>query len=348
MAASEDVGNADPRALEVAVAAGRAVEFVGPARGADHPGPGHDLHRARAQVERVLPGDRRGAGARGARGRARPPLALRDSSVANARGLGHGEGYALSARPPRRGARRVADARGAGGTCPSTTPPTGARRASSRSACARLRARLTRRRAALLDRGEGPVDLFSGEHLAVLLVTALACLGSGLAARRAPEAAWVDLAGRGLAVVLVVNEIVFYVVLALRPGPLRPHRPAPGADQRRDHRGGDRALAAEPAGVRAHVLLGVQRDRAGAPDPGPAPRLPRLPLVVVRDRPRGGDGGRGVPRLGPAAHAAAGRGRAGLRVERGGGRRSPRSGRWPPAATTCSCAILRGRTACST
>jgi hypothetical integral membrane protein (TIGR02206 family) len=62
------------------------------------------------------------------------------------------------------------------------------------------------------------VDLFSGEHLAVLLVTALACLGSGLAARRAPEATWVDLAGRGLAVVLVVNEIVFYVLLARDQG----------------------------------------------------------------------------------------------------------------------------------
>jgi uncharacterized membrane protein YwaF len=62
------------------------------------------------------------------------------------------------------------------------------------------------------------VDLFSGEHLAVLLVTALACLGSGLAARRAPEATRVDLAGRGLAVVLVVNEIVFYVLLARDQG----------------------------------------------------------------------------------------------------------------------------------
>ena len=36
------------------------------------------------------PLDRRAARAEGAR---RPPLALRDSSAANARGLGHGEGY---------------------------------------------------------------------------------------------------------------------------------------------------------------------------------------------------------------------------------------------------------------
>jgi putative ATPase len=93
VAASEDVGNADPRALSVAVAAGRAVEFVGlpearialaqattyialaPKSNASY----RAIDAALAQVERE-----------GAR---RPPLALRDSSVANARGLGNGEGY---------------------------------------------------------------------------------------------------------------------------------------------------------------------------------------------------------------------------------------------------------------
>ncbi len=93
VAASEDVGNADPRALEVAVAAGRAVEFVGlpearialaqattylalaPKSNASY----RAVDAALAEVEQ-----------RGAR---RPPLALRDSSVANARGLGNGEGY---------------------------------------------------------------------------------------------------------------------------------------------------------------------------------------------------------------------------------------------------------------
>ena len=93
VAASEDVGNADPRALEVAVAAGRAVEFVGlpearialaqattyialaPKSNASY----RAIDAALGQVERE-----------GAR---RPPLALRDSSVANARGLGNGEGY---------------------------------------------------------------------------------------------------------------------------------------------------------------------------------------------------------------------------------------------------------------
>ncbi len=93
VAASEDVGNADPRALEVAVAAGRAVEFVGlpearialaqattyialaPKSNASY----RAINAALAQVEQE-----------GAR---RPPLSLRDSSVANARGLGNGEGY---------------------------------------------------------------------------------------------------------------------------------------------------------------------------------------------------------------------------------------------------------------
>jgi putative ATPase len=93
VAASEDVGNADPRALEVAVAAARAVEFVGlpearinlaqattyialaPKSNASYAA----INEAMARVERE-----------GAR---RPPLALRDASRANARNLGHGEGY---------------------------------------------------------------------------------------------------------------------------------------------------------------------------------------------------------------------------------------------------------------
>ena len=49
--ASEDVGNADPRALQVAVAAAQALDWVGPARGAVRARPGDGLHRRRAQVE---------------------------------------------------------------------------------------------------------------------------------------------------------------------------------------------------------------------------------------------------------------------------------------------------------
>jgi putative ATPase len=93
VAASEDVGNADPRALEVAVAAGRAVEFVGmpearitlaqattyialaPKSNASY----RAVNAALGLIERE-----------GAR---RPPLALRDASRANAANLGHGAGY---------------------------------------------------------------------------------------------------------------------------------------------------------------------------------------------------------------------------------------------------------------
>jgi putative ATPase len=93
VAASEDVGNADPRALEVAVAAGRAVEFVGLPEArislaqattyiALAPKSNASYKAIGAALERV---EREGA--------QRPPIALRDSSRANARNLGHGTGY---------------------------------------------------------------------------------------------------------------------------------------------------------------------------------------------------------------------------------------------------------------
>ena len=58
--ASEDIGNADPRALLVAVAAAHAVEHVGLPGGAAQPRPGGDLPRAGAEVERRHHGARRG------------------------------------------------------------------------------------------------------------------------------------------------------------------------------------------------------------------------------------------------------------------------------------------------
>ena len=90
--ASEDVGNADPRALEVAVATARAVEFVG-------------LPECRinlSQAPRTWPGRRsrttrtwRSLGQRDVRerGALRPPPHLRDGSYAGAKPLGHGVGY---------------------------------------------------------------------------------------------------------------------------------------------------------------------------------------------------------------------------------------------------------------
>jgi putative ATPase len=91
--ASEDVGNADPRALEVAVAAARAVEFVG-------------LPECRinlSQAVAYLAGAPKSNAAYRAineamsdvreRGNLRPPAHLRDASYPGARKLGHGVGY---------------------------------------------------------------------------------------------------------------------------------------------------------------------------------------------------------------------------------------------------------------
>ena len=98
--ASEDIGNADPRALLVAVAAAQAVEHVGlpearlnlaqaaiylaraPKSNASYVA----LNRATADVQE--------------RGAARPPKALRDGSWYGRR-LGHGEGYVYPHDDPR-------------------------------------------------------------------------------------------------------------------------------------------------------------------------------------------------------------------------------------------------------
>ncbi|HEU0194777.1 MAG TPA: replication-associated recombination protein A [Gaiellales bacterium] len=91
--ASEDVGNADPRALEVAVAAARAVEFVG------LPECRINLSQAVAYLARApksnaayLAIDSALADVR-ERGNLRPPAHLRDASYPGARKLGHGVGY---------------------------------------------------------------------------------------------------------------------------------------------------------------------------------------------------------------------------------------------------------------
>jgi putative ATPase len=93
VAAAEDVGNADPRALEVATAAARAVEFVGM--------PEARIPLAQAAIYVALaPKSNAAYRAIGAaldlverEGPKRPPLSLRDGSRPNARHFGHGEGY---------------------------------------------------------------------------------------------------------------------------------------------------------------------------------------------------------------------------------------------------------------
>ena len=90
--ASEDIGNADPRALEVAVSAAHAVEHVGHARMRAEPRPGGRLPRARAEVERLLRGHQAGARlgararhARAACGAAQRGLPRREEARARAR-----------------------------------------------------------------------------------------------------------------------------------------------------------------------------------------------------------------------------------------------------------------------
>jgi len=56
------------------------------------------------------------------------------------------------------------------------------------------------------------VDAFSAEHLAVLGVTAAVAVGAGLLARRDRGGARTRIGARALAVLLVVNEVVFHVV----------------------------------------------------------------------------------------------------------------------------------------
>jgi putative ATPase len=91
--ASEDVGNADPQALQMAVAAARAVEFVG------LPECRINLAQAVAYLARAPKSnasyraiDKALAEVR-ERGTLRPPKPLRDASYAGAAKLGHGQGY---------------------------------------------------------------------------------------------------------------------------------------------------------------------------------------------------------------------------------------------------------------
>jgi putative ATPase len=91
--ASEDVGNADPRALEVAVATARAVEFVG------LPECRINLSQAVAYLARAPKSNAayraidQAMGDVRERGNLRPPPHLRDASYSGARKLGHGVGY---------------------------------------------------------------------------------------------------------------------------------------------------------------------------------------------------------------------------------------------------------------
>jgi putative ATPase len=91
--ASEDVGNADPEALELAVAAARAVEFVGLpecrinlSQAATYLSLAPKSNAAYKAIDAALDDVRR-------EGNKPPPPHLRDASYRGARELGHGVGY---------------------------------------------------------------------------------------------------------------------------------------------------------------------------------------------------------------------------------------------------------------
>ncbi len=104
--ASEDVGNADPRALEVAVAAARAVEFVG------MPECRINLSQAAAYLARAPKSNASYVAIASAmrdvreRGNLRPPPHLRDTSYAGAKRLGHGAGYVYPHDRPEEAAKQ--------------------------------------------------------------------------------------------------------------------------------------------------------------------------------------------------------------------------------------------------
>jgi putative ATPase len=99
--ASEDVGNADPRALVVAVAAAQALEHVG------LPEARLNLAQAAIYLARAPKSSAVitaiGAALRDVRehGTLRPPQELRDAHYPGARKLGHGEGYVYPHDDPR-------------------------------------------------------------------------------------------------------------------------------------------------------------------------------------------------------------------------------------------------------
>jgi putative ATPase len=99
--ASEDIGNADPRALQIAVAAAHALEHVG------LPEASLNLSQAAIYLARAPKSNASYVALREAqndvreRGNLRPPKELRDAHYRGARRLGHGKGYVYPHEDPR-------------------------------------------------------------------------------------------------------------------------------------------------------------------------------------------------------------------------------------------------------
>ncbi len=116
--ASEDIGNADPQALQVAVAAGRGGRARRAARGPVRARPGGDLPLAGAEVQRGHARDRRGTGAHP---RPRGRAAARAAALGGLPGGGQARPRArlrLPARPPGPDQRPGPPARRARGPAP--------------------------------------------------------------------------------------------------------------------------------------------------------------------------------------------------------------------------------------
>jgi putative ATPase len=99
--ASEDIGNADPRALQVAVAAAHALEHVG------LPEARLNLAQAAIYLARAPKSNASYVALKEAtsdvreRGNLLPPKELRDASYYGAKKLGHGTGYVYPHSDPR-------------------------------------------------------------------------------------------------------------------------------------------------------------------------------------------------------------------------------------------------------
>jgi putative ATPase len=93
IAASEDVGNADPRALQVAVAAMQAVQMIGLPEGRINLAQAITYVACAPKSNAVYTAGEEAAAEIETNGAHPPPPALRDTSYRGARALGHGEGY---------------------------------------------------------------------------------------------------------------------------------------------------------------------------------------------------------------------------------------------------------------
>ena len=92
--ASEDIGNADPQAIQVAVAVARAVEFVGLPEARINLAQGAAYLARAPKSNASLPGDREGAGGRPrAAARCGRPSRSATPATRGAAKLGHGVGY---------------------------------------------------------------------------------------------------------------------------------------------------------------------------------------------------------------------------------------------------------------